>query len=1103
MSIRISCPNPDCEQSYNVQDNHLGRRVTCAKCGCEFKLSGASATARQSAGAKDTAARTGDTRPAGTRKKLGRFEIRDRLGAGAFGTVYQAYDPTLDREVALKVPHPEKLQTKKDKERFFREAKASAQLRHPNIVPVYDAGVDGDTYYMASAFIEGQTLEEAIKKERPDFARSVQVVRDLAGALQYAHHLNIIHRDIKPANIMIDGNGDPLLMDFGLARFSDSEEKFTVAGALMGTPAYMSTEQASRRNDEVGPLSDQYSLGVVLYELLVGDPPFTGPPELVISLVINQEPPAPRGTDQEIPKDLETICLKAMSKRSEHRFIDCAELSDDLRRWQEGEPIHARRISPAERLTRWCKRNPLPAGLATAVALTLFAGIFATSSFAVIANTQKNRANQNAGIAERRAGEAEAARNNAETERRRAEETALVAERERKRAEQQLFRTRRSRYAAQIAVAQRDIKDHDYAHAMRVLNSTASELRGWEYEHVVSTLKRRVAGLMGHDGSVRCAVFSPDGSLIASGSEDHTVRIWDSATGKQSAVLRSHDDTVFGVAFSPDGRLVASGSGDHTIKVWDVSGREETVTLRGHSEDVLAVAFSPDGQQLVSGSGDKTIKVWDIANGEEVFTLSGHTDVVGSVAFSPNGEHVASGSHDHTVRVWDVSTRESIHTFNGNTGFVYSVAFSPDGERIVSGTEYYLVMVWDARTGQQVLALDGHVGRVHSVAFSRDGRRIVSGAGTYNRTHPSEIKIWDAITGQLIATLKGRTEPLWIWTVAFSPDGRRIVSGSQDGLVKVWEPGVPEETLSLDVNRGPVYTLKTLVYSVDFSPDSRRIVSGNEYYLAKIWDASDGREIHTLRGHPGRVYSVAFGPFGRQVVSSGGVFDRSQPGSIRVWDAGSGKETFKIQWHSEPTWIQTAVVSPDGRHIVAGGEDNLLTIWNAKTQNKVRTLSGHAGTVWRVAFSPDGSRLVSGSEDRTVKVWDAATGENVTTFTGHTGGVFGVAFSPDGQRVGSASHDKTVRLWDVTTGDELFTARGHTGSVFGVAFSPEGQRMVSCSSDSTVKLWDVSTGEEMLTLCGHMNGVQSVAFSPDGRRIAAGGGDSVVKVWDAGMSKHN
>jgi len=371
MTIKVECSNPECRQHYRVRESHLGRKVVCQKCGREFVVSSLREGVSRPPSLREAGKEAAATELAGAPKKVGRFEIRSRVGAGAFGSVFRAYDPLLDREVALKVPHVGSLRAEKDRVRFLREAKAAAALRHPNIVPVYEGGVDDDTYYIASAFIEGQTLEGAIRRRTLSFSRSAQIVRDLAGALEYAHQLGVVHRDVKPANILLDANGEPLLTDFGLARFEESPDRLTLDGTLLGTPAYMSPEQASGTLDRVGPLSDQYSLGVVLYELLRGERPFSGPPALVISQVINEEPSSLRRANPRIARDLETICLQAMSKDPARRYASCEELADDVRRWQDDEPVFARPVGRSERLWRWSRRNPVAAAVSSAALLLL------------------------------------------------------------------------------------------------------------------------------------------------------------------------------------------------------------------------------------------------------------------------------------------------------------------------------------------------------------------------------------------------------------------------------------------------------------------------------------------------------------------------------------------------------------------------------------------------------------------------------------------------------------------------------------------------------------------------------------------------------------
>ena len=315
-------------------------------------------------------------------RQLARFQIQERLGVGASGTVYRAYDPVLRREVALKVLSPAALENPETRRRFLREPKAAARLQHPHLVPVYDAGNEGAYCYVASALIEGRTLAACLAEKRLTPREAARMVRDLADALAHAHELGVIHRDVKPANIMLDAREQPLLMDFGLAQLGESEEKLTQDGTLIGTPAYMAPERVDRSLGEAGPAGDQYSLGVVLYEMLCGEPPFSGPPAVVLHDLVRRAPCALRDVCPTIPRDLESICLKAMAKRPRERYEDCGKLAEDLRRWLDDEPVRARPMGVLERAVKWTRRNPLLGGMAAVVVvLALVSTLLAASLF--------------------------------------------------------------------------------------------------------------------------------------------------------------------------------------------------------------------------------------------------------------------------------------------------------------------------------------------------------------------------------------------------------------------------------------------------------------------------------------------------------------------------------------------------------------------------------------------------------------------------------------------------------------------------------------------------------------------------------------------------
>ncbi|MFH8799416.1 trypsin-like peptidase domain-containing protein [Streptomyces sp. NPDC017936] len=580
--------------------------------------------------------------------------------------------------------------------------------------------------------------------------------------------------------------------------------------------------------------------------------------------------------------------------------------------------------------------------------------------------------------------------------------------------------------------------------------------------------------LTGHDQPLQSVAFSPDGRTLATASDDHSVRLWNVATGKPGRTLSGHTAPVYSVAFSPDGRTLATGSWDHTARLWNVATGEVQATLKKHTNKVHSVAFSPDGRTLATGSWDHTARLWDVAGGKALATLKEHTGQVRSVAFSRDGRSLATGSADTTARIWDVPTGKSRITLEGHSTWVNSVNFSPDGKTLATASADGTALLWDTTTGETRATLIGHIGTVESVAFSPDGRTLATAS-----TDKTAV-LWDTTTGTTLRTLLGHAD--WVMSVAFSPDGRTLATASTDHTARLWD------VTSTGRRRTTLTGHTDWVWSVAFSPDGRTLASASGDHTARLWDATTGELRTVLEGHEDEVYSVAFSPDGRTLATGGADH------SVRLWDVATGKSRTPLKHEDE---VYSVAFSPDGRTLATGGADHSVRLWDVATGKRRASLAGHYGPVNAVAFSPDGRTFATGSDDGTVGLWDVATSSLRTLLTGHTDEVMSVDFSRDGKSLASGSRDYTARLWDVATGKTRTVVVGQSESVDEVAFTRDGHTLATVGADSTVRLWDSATGAPRATMVGHTFWVASVAISPDGNTFATGSGDLTVRLWTA------
>lgn len=1031
-----------------------------------------------------------------TLRYFGDYEVLSEIARGGMGVVFKARQQSLNRLVAIKMILGGRLASSEEVTRFRREAEAAAQLEHPSIVPIYEIGTHGDQHYFSMGYVDGLSLSARLLDKPLEPREAAMLIRDVALAVHYAHERGVVHRDLKPSNILLATRADsqpgelpysPRVTDFGLAKLSRSDQSLTEAGQILGTPSYMPPEQAAGQVHNVGPSADIYSLGAVLYACLTGRPPFQAASAIdTVRQVLERDPVSLRDLNASIPKDLETIALKCLEKSIPRRYLSAKAIADELQRYLDGHPIAARPVSRRERFWRWCRRNPLVAGLISAVACTLLIGIVVSSYFAW---KEGQRA-----VAEAKA------RHDEELQRRKADRQTEIAKKlgadNLKLAEDEKAARQKSDLNAEAAKQQTKLaKRHLYDAHMQQVQMAWDVARVGQANRLLD-LYRPAPGQ------------PPDVEDLRSFEWYY----WDRCCHSDLLTL-NNQGWVRSVAFSPDGRHVATGCiGVLPIKVWDLNTGQAVMSLRGHrtvlshlppaenaavardresSRDTLptivsCVAYRRDGLALASGGDDGTIRIWDMTTAKELLTLDGHSFPVWSMAFSPDGTRVTSTALKHVAgitawefKLWDTATGQELRALQGDNGAITCVAYSADGKRLATtgsdGTAS--ARVWDAESGETLLTLSGNRGLL-SVAFSPDGDRLAGASGD------GSIKVWHIPTGQELLNWKGHNESLS--SVAFSSDGQRLVSASDDQTIKVWRADTGQE----------MFTLKghtEMVNSAAFSPDGTLIASASRDGSVKIWDAAKGQEAYML-AEPSPNYSRTFIHEGHQLAVMGNR-------TVKLFDVATGLMKRKVDAvlldAPNVPWVETMSLSADGLWLAVGCLDKTIRMVDMTTGLETLALTGHTSKVETLEFSPDGKRLVSGGQDRMIKVWDPRIGQETLSLKKHTSPIYDVAFSPNGKQFASASADDTVRVWDSGTGRLNLTLKGHTGIVKSVAYSADGQRLASASFDRTVKVWDAKTGREMLTLKGHSDFVTSVDFSPDGKRLVSGSKDAVVKLWDA------
>ncbi|MFT3881368.1 MAG: protein kinase [Gemmatales bacterium] len=945
-------------------------------------------------------------------------EILGELGRGGMGVVYKAKQIALNRIVALKMILSGAHTGEAQLARFKAEAEALAKVQHPNIVQVYDVGIHQQHPYIALEIVEGGNLAEKTRGVPQPPRAAARLVELLARAMQAAHEAGVIHRDLKPVNILLNqfvlgdagpagssashhrshsksshssrsggkqsilshvsvDYGTPKITDFGLAKQEQGAASgMTHAGSIMGTPSYMSPEQAIGDIALIGPATDIYALGAILYEMLTGRPPFRADTPLnTIMLVIRGEVIAPSKLVAKLPLDLETITLKCLEKGPHRRYETAAALADDLDNFLENRPISARPAGRVERAVKWVRRHPMVAALIAAIVTGLLSFII-LGIWAYAAVTERAHA--------------------AEV----AQEQATLAANESK---QRLIR---------LAVAN-GAQLLDRGEVLGAAGWFAEALKLDEANKAGETIHRkRIAAVLAHcpilahvwehESSVNDLALSPDGTIIATGGNAGLVRLWNLADGKANQLPLEHGTPIASIAFSPDGKELLVLSVDGSCKLWQRESGQQRVLGQGlavarfsiDGKSIIAVgkqgglvtfrrsdlerstssmanngfvkevALSPDGKFVLIPSQDGNVRYWDLAKTDLKVPPMKHGSPVASVDIHPEGKLGASGDEDGRVFLWNLVTGElALPTPWQHDGAITQVRFSPDGRYLATSSEDKQCIVWEVATGKQYSPRMRHGSKVTEFEFSPDGRWLAS------ISEDNFVRVWNIRTGKLvISPLRNNGTPQ---VAGFTPNGRGILVTGQDRLLRHWIlPIEPEDEL-----------------------DQAAFKKAAQPYMS-----SDSR--------------LQLSPNGKLAANYGG----DQP--VRIRDAQTREPVVPTLKTGGAT--TSLAFSNDSEWLATGGFEGVVQLWSTKTgEPRWKTGEQHTCRVNVIAFHPKGTMLASGSEDNTVRLWDATTGQHLFAPIRVEGGVYLLTFNEDGSTLFGASLDGTSRVWDTATGEPV------------------------------------------------------------------------------------
>lgn len=1105
-----------------------------------------------------------------------RYSIRERLAQGGMGVVYRVWDENLHRDLAMKLirekvrPDDTTRNAEVDVEklgRFIREAEITARLDHPGVIPIHDMGTDArGRIFFTMRLVQGRRLDAVFKlaQQRAEGwsqTRALDVIVKICETVAFAHSKGVIHRDLKPTNIMVGQFGETYVLDWGLAKHigspgdarpeparsmaSDAADKDlldpagadsdptlafeTRAGDIMGTAAYMSPEQASGRIEEIDVLSDIYSTGAILYELLTGRRPYEVPgvrvdAQTIIESVIERPPVAIHKLNRLVPPELVAICEKAMARNRSQRYQSMAEMAVDLRAYLEHRVVRAYQTGAMAELRKWVRRNrgtAIASALVVLVALGGLSAVIGIQSWAYSALSVANTKVQNAfnqlsletTLKERALRDEIRSRKIAETERRRAEglflarsatdvsttnpELALLLARE--------SAERHAGFASNSALLvalehYRPVRELA-GHRDRILTSTVSRdgtLAATASQDKTAIIWDLANGrprccLIGHQEWVRSAQFSSDGRLVATGSYDGTAALWNSQTGERLQVLKGSGGVVWNAAFSPDDRFVVIGDLDGNVVLWDVSSAQPVREFPGHSGEVVALQFSRTGRWLATGSTDGTVRVWSVGNGKEVARLDGHGSRIRVVQFSPGEDmllttvgrdppgNVAQGAPvEAFARVWNTETWQA--TTLPLPGPIDAAVFNHDGSKIATATEG-VIRIWGSATVTIEQSIQVTDGNIESLSFSPDGGLIAAG------TTRGVISLWNTTSGRAAGRLLGHS--IAVGNVQFcSPN--RLFSAARDNTARVWSLDKSGFVRSLEAAEAAARGIDT---KIAVSPEGRVLAltrpKAKKILLSPIPPVRDAVELNCRAA----VRSVQFSPEGQWI----GVLTES--GEVLVFGVSDGR----LQWKLDSVPATTDFTfTESGRIVVTSAENGTIRVGDVATAT-FQTPLVFKGMHF-LLVSPDGRSLLAWPrKSPNAELWDLESSKQTALLPILDEGSSdfpSFAFSPRGDILtGRVIPFGAPRRWNARTGELLGGLGRESQSVLSLAFDPQGDSLVTLSNNGVARVWEASTGRFVSELSGHELIDSIMAIGPDASRLITHSTDHQIRLWDGRTGK--